>query len=114
MEKENKIYFRHIVFHCYKKGEKSNKIFQKLNRVYNDKAHSYTFVKKWLTRFKTGQTEFQDEPRSGRPKQEMTKKNKQLISKTIEDNPRVGKSYLEKLTGIPATTLKNFINNDLV
>ena len=31
----------------------------------------------------------------------------------IEENPRLGKRHLEKIIGIPATTLKNYINKVL-
>ena len=41
------------------------------------------------------------------------RKNKKIIRKTIEENPRVGKRYLENITGIPATTLNNYLNNVL-
>lgn len=48
-------------------GESATEIFEKLHKVYGDSTPSYSTVSRWVTEFKCGRKNVEDEPRPGRP-----------------------------------------------
>jgi [histone H3]-lysine36 N-dimethyltransferase SETMAR len=103
--------FRVLFLFFFKKGYNVKKTHSELAEVFGDVTPSISTIHKWFANFISGNFNLQDEHRSGRPKDIPTEKNIKLLNEAIINNPRIGKRRLEQLTGIPMTTLKNFINN---
>ena len=103
--------FRVLFLFFFKKGLNVNETKSELVEVFGDKTPSTKTIYKWFQRFNAGHFILEDEPKSGRNSDTPTKKNIEIIKKEIKINPRIGKKKLEEITGIPATTLKRFINN---
>ena len=83
MEPEN---YRAIIKHLHLSGLNPLKIHQILQNQYGDSSPSYSTVKNWAARFKTGHESLVVEPRPGRP-QTAASPNKltQIVAKYASD-----------------------------
>jgi histone-lysine N-methyltransferase SETMAR len=84
-----------------------------LMNVYGNSAYSLVTIRRWVARFKAGQSELEDQPRSGRPITETSKANIDLIESLIDTNPRISYSYLEEFTSLSRGTLMRIIKDQL-
>ena len=66
MRVENHIHIRHIMLYHFEKGHKSAEAFRDLNELFGDGTISWSQVKKWFQRFKSGDTSLEDEEGRGR------------------------------------------------
>ena len=57
-------------------------------------------VRKWVKRFKDGNTSIQDEPRSGRPRTASTELNKERVDEIIQDDRHVTVDTIARTLGI--------------
>ena len=108
-----KIFFRSIVFNYYKAWLKVINIHKTLQEIYENKCPSYSFVKKWNSRFMCGQTTFEDDPKSGRPMISEEGKYHQKITKLIEQDRYISIKEIACILGFSNTKTKNIINGNL-
>ena len=72
-----------------KAGFKPIECWRHLRQVFNDETMSQTQVRVWWKRFKGGQEETKDNPKSGRPRSSRTRTNAQRIQNLVSaDNRR--------------------------
>ncbi|XP_043258028.1 histone-lysine N-methyltransferase SETMAR-like [Colletes gigas] len=62
-----KVHFRHLMYFYYKKGKNAVQVAKKICAVYGGDAVSDRTVREWFAKFKDGDFNLEDRPRSGRP-----------------------------------------------
>ena len=71
-----------------------------LQRVYGDVCTGASSVRRWVKHFKDGNTSFQDQPRSGRPRTVSTEPNKKRVDEIIKEDRRVTLDAIATKLGI--------------
>ena len=59
--------FRHIFLHYFRKGKNAVQARKKQYDVYGEKSLAERQCQNWFARFRSGDFDFKDAPRSGRP-----------------------------------------------
>ena len=77
-------HFRHILLYYFRKGKNAMHARKKLYDVYGEKSLTERQYQKWFARFHSGDFDFKDAPRSGRP----TEVDDDKIKAMIENNRR--------------------------
>lgn len=77
------VHFRHILLFYFRKGKNARQACRKLRKVYGDYALQERQCQRWFTKFRAGDFDLNDAPRSGRP----TKVDDNKIKALIESNP---------------------------
>ena len=113
MIKQNKIYFRSLILNYYKQNMTALKIFNKLKTDYKQESPSYSFVKKWRSRFVSGVFNLEDGPKPGRPKINEEGKYDSVILKLINNDPSVSINELAKCLSFSKTKTRNYIKANL-
>ncbi|XP_040848815.1 pumilio homolog 2 isoform X8 [Ochotona curzoniae] len=72
-----------------KLGWKNGEIIDALRKVYGDSAPKKSAVYKWITRFKKGRDNVEDEARSGRPSTSICEEKINLVRALIEEDRRL-------------------------
>ncbi|XP_069925508.1 pumilio homolog 2 isoform X10 [Oryctolagus cuniculus] len=72
-----------------KLGWKNGEIIDALRKVYGDSAPKKSAVYKWITRFKKGRDNVEDEARSGRPSTSICEEKISLVRALIEEDRRL-------------------------
>ena len=75
-------YFRHILLYYYRKGKNAVQALKKLYDVYGEKSSTERQCQNWFARFRSGDFDLKDAPRSGRP----TEVDDDKIKAMIENN----------------------------
>ena len=68
MKNSEKLYYRTLVLHSYRKGFSPKQIEQELSKTYSNSPPSKRFIYKWIALFKIGISSLEDNKKSGRPK----------------------------------------------
>jgi len=63
----NNVYFRCISLFYFRKGKNASQTFKEICAVYGENAVSERVCRKWFQKFRCGDIDLQDAPRSGRP-----------------------------------------------
>lgn len=63
----NKEHYRHILLYYFKKGKRAAEAHKKICRVCGDDALTERVCQKWFAKFRSGDFDINDAPRSGRP-----------------------------------------------
>ncbi len=72
-----------------KLGWKNGEIIDALGKVYGDNAPKKSAVYKWITRFKNGRDDVEDDARSGRPSTSVCEKKIDAVRALIEEDRRL-------------------------
>jgi transposase len=83
MDNKN-VHFRHIMLFTLKKGKNAMQTQEKICAVYGEDAVNERTCRKWLARFRAGNFDLDEAPRSGRP----VEVDDYQIKTLIENNPR--------------------------
>ncbi|GFV88763.1 histone-lysine N-methyltransferase SETMAR [Trichonephila clavipes] len=67
MRVENRSHIRHIMLYYFEKGWEAAQSFHDLNELFGKGTISESQCRKWLARFKSGDTSLEDKPGRGRP-----------------------------------------------
>ncbi|CAK9820034.1 Histone-lysine N-methyltransferase SETMAR [Anthophora quadrimaculata] len=93
MENE-KLHFRHIMLYEFRKGVSVSIATKNIQDVYLDRAPALRTVKNWFGRFRKGDFNLDDKPRSGRP----SGVDDNIVRALVENNTRITtKEIAEKL-----------------
>ena len=60
-------YFRHLLFFAFHRGQKAAEAARDICMVYGEGVIGESTAKKWFTKFKNGNFDIDNTPRSGRP-----------------------------------------------
>ncbi|XP_077291831.1 histone-lysine N-methyltransferase SETMAR-like [Arctopsyche grandis] len=93
MENE-KIHLRHVMLYEFRKGVSVGTAQKNIQEVYLDHAPALRTVKKWFCKFRNGDFNMEDQPRSGRP----SVIDDDIVSDLVKNNPRITtKEIAEKM-----------------
>ncbi|XP_025263217.1 histone-lysine N-methyltransferase SETMAR-like [Camponotus floridanus] len=84
MENE-KVHLRHVMLYEFRKGVSVGTAQKNIQSVYLDRAPALRTVKKWFGRFRNGDFNMEDQPRSGRP----SGIDDDIVCALVEKNPRI-------------------------
>jgi [histone H3]-lysine36 N-dimethyltransferase SETMAR len=96
---------RHILLFCFKKGQKCAKTLKKVCAVYGEMALSISTVKRWFSRFRSGNFDIKDESRSGRP---ITKEIDEIL-KLIHEDRHISTRHIAKELNIGNATVWRYL-----
>lgn len=99
----NKVHFRHIILYSYRQNLSAAETHRRICAVYGDSALNESTVRKWFARFKAGNMDLEDEPRSGRPQIDTS----DHVIELVTSNPSLTISELELMTGLSHGTVWN-------
>ncbi|KOX75171.1 Histone-lysine N-methyltransferase SETMAR [Melipona quadrifasciata] len=95
-----KMHLRHVMLHCFKKGNSAKDTTGEIFTVYGSGATTIRTVGNWFKKFRAGNFELKDEDRSGRPATTDT----DIIKTVLTENPRYSVCEIVDATNIPKTT----------
>ena len=78
-----------VIEFLFNEGIAAKQISDRLKNIYKESALSHATVKQWLDHFKSGRTDINDKPRSGRPASAVTEVNKKRVDEMIRSDRRV-------------------------
>ncbi|KOX74680.1 Histone-lysine N-methyltransferase SETMAR [Melipona quadrifasciata] len=96
-----KMHLRHVMLHCFKKGNSAKDTADEIFTVYGSGATTIRTVGNWFKKFRAGNFELKDEDRSGRPATTDT----DIIKTVLTENPRYSVLEIVDATNIPKTTV---------
>ncbi|EZA53808.1 Histone-lysine N-methyltransferase SETMAR [Ooceraea biroi] len=84
----NNVHYRHILLYYFKKSKRAAKAHKKICRVYGDDALTERVCQKWFAKFRSGDFDVNDAPRSGRPIEIDSSNVKAIIDKNPSQSVR--------------------------
>ena len=81
-------HFRHILLYYFRKGKNAVQARKNLYDVYGEKLLTERQCKNWFARFRSGDFDLKDTPRSGRPTQVEDDKIKAMIENNRRSTTR--------------------------
>ena len=81
-------YFRHILLNYFRKGKNAVQARKKLIDVYGEKSLTGRQCRNWFARFRSGDFDLKDGPRSGRPSEVDNDKIKAMIENNRRSTTR--------------------------
>lgn len=109
---EKNVYRAYILVR-QKMGKPPMEIFNDLKLAYQEDAPSYMTVCRWVTRFKDGSDDIEDEERPGRPITATTPSDIKAIADLIESNPYINFEEMEAETSISRGSIFTIIHDHL-
>lgn len=79
------MHLRHVMLYEFRKGVSVGIAQKNIQTVYLDRAPALRTVKKWFGRFRNGDFNMEDQPRSGRP----SGIDDDIVHALVERNPRI-------------------------
>lgn len=104
---------RHVIRFLYRKGTDVKQIHQQLEEVYSDSAYSERQVFRWVSAFKCGKNDIEDESRSGRPKSATSLEVVQIVEKLVMSDRRKKVRELANEVGIDVHSVWDILHRDL-
>ena len=92
MSQENQRYY---IFVSWKNGGDATKIHEELVNAEGEHALSLSTVRRWVTKFKDGETQVDDRHRSGRPREAVTQEKIAKVQELITNDPHITTQILE-------------------
>lgn len=96
----NEEHLRHCILYEFQKGNKATTATANINEVYPD-ALNIRKVQRWFSKFKSGNFDLKDAPRSGRP----SDVDDNIIRTIIEEDPRQTVDEIAEKSGIDRVTI---------
>lgn len=110
MSEENQRYY---IFVSWKNGREAVKIHEELVNAEGEQALTLSTVRRWIAKFKGGETDIHDKPRSGRPREAVTPENIAKVSELVSNDPHITTRDLEAETGVSQVRIVHILNNEL-
>lgn len=104
---------RAIVYFLWKRGIKAADIVRQLESVFGASALQKTAVYKWIERFKGGRESLEDDDRSGRPAEAITKANINAVEEVVMNDRRVTIAEIEAQVGISEKSIRRILHDHL-
>lgn len=98
---------------CVYLNESAVSIHNKLLLAHGESAYSYSAVVWWVSNFKAGRSNVEDDPRCGAPISKTNSHNVKLVESLIEENRRITYDILEAQTSLSRGTLERIIHDHL-
>ena len=110
MSQENQRYY---IFVSWKNGRDATKIHEELVNAEGEHALSLSTVRRWVAKFKDGETQVDDRPRSGRPREAVTQEKIAKVQELITNDPHITTQILEDEVGISHDRIVYILHNEL-
>jgi len=110
MSQENQRYY---IFVSWKNGRDATKIHEELVNAEGEHALSLSTVRRWVAKFKDGETQVDDRPRSGRPREAVTQEKIAKVQELITNDPHITTQILEDEIGISHDRIVYILHNEL-
>ena len=94
----------------YDDGLKVDEIEQKLINHFANDVYKMSTIKKLITRFRWGKDDYEDEPRSGRPKDDQIEHN---IKKMIDDDPLLSSRSISLTLNVSDWLVRDRLHNSI-
>ena len=101
---------RYILQFLYRAGNSNKEIHESLKRIYGKDAYSASAVQYWTQQFKLGRKSVEDEPRSGRPRDDVYRT---IIQNEVEEDPYCSIRLIAKKTKIAISTVFQIMTQEL-
>lgn len=95
-------HIRHVLFHYFRKGKKAVEAHRKICAVYGDDSLKLRQCQNWFSKFRSGDFNLKDAPRSGRPIEvdgdkikALVESNRRLTTREIAETLNISKSSVE-------------------
>jgi len=98
---------------CFKAGKSATETLQMVNAAYGNQAPSRSNVFRWYGRFRDGQEDVEDDPRSGRPTVCCNDNNVKKISQLLLQNCHLSLRMLADEVNIDEDTVRKIVVEDL-
>ncbi|GBN44030.1 hypothetical protein AVEN_61212-1 [Araneus ventricosus] len=98
---------------CFKLGKTATETHEVLVKVYGADAVSEKCVFEWFKRFRDGEEDFKDEPRSGRPPTSTTPDNIERARRMLADDRRLSLRMTAEELKISLDSVSNIIHEHL-
>jgi hypothetical protein len=105
--------FRVMIFYDFKRGISFTESHENLTKAFGDHAVSLHTVRRWYDEFQHGRASFEDEPRSGRPREVVTAENVERVRQLIKDQRNITYEEIEETLGIGAAAVKTILHEHL-
>lgn len=86
---DGKLKQRAVIEFLAKEGCSAVDIHTRLKNVYGESVVDISNVRRWVKKFREGETEINDKPRSGRPSTSVTNDNRQRVDELIRGDRRI-------------------------
>ena len=77
-------HFRVMMFYDFKRGLTFAESHENLTKAFGDGAISLNTVRRWYDEFHHGRASFEDDPRSGRPREMVTPENVERVRRLVD------------------------------
>ena len=112
-KKMDKLEYRAVIKHFFKKGFTTKQIKEELDLVHGDSAPCFATVHNWVRRFKAGQESLEDDPDVGRPKTAVTDESINLVEKIVLSDRRLKVKEIAEVSGLSYGTIFNILHDHL-
>lgn len=92
---DGKLKQRVVIEFLTKEGCSAAEIHMRLKNVYGDSVIDVSNVRRWVKKFREGETEIEDKPRCGRPSTSVNVENEELVDDMIRGNRRITIAEIE-------------------
>ena len=94
-------------------GQSPSNIHERMTAVYGDSVLSRTMVFEWARRFKDGQLNIEDRPRSRRPISATDEKKIKVVGNLVVEDRRITIQEIPEIPGISSSNVRGILHGDL-
>lgn len=109
----SRTHFRVMIFYDFKRGLEFTDSHENLVKAFGDDAPSLRTVRRWFAEFKHGRQSFEDEPRSGRPREAVTPENVQRVRALIKEQRNVTSLEIQNILDIGSAAVDSILHDHL-
>jgi histone-lysine N-methyltransferase SETMAR len=107
------VHLRSVMKFLFLQGKSAKDIHTEMSQTLGENSPSYSTVKFWVARFKTGHFNVEDEPRSGRPTTASDAATSQAVHDLILEDRRISGKMIAQILGISRERVTFIIHNIL-
>src|SRR4051812_27327354 len=97
--------FRVMMFYDLKRELTYEQSHRNLVNAFDKEAPALSTVSKWFREFSRGRDHFEDDPRSGRPKETVTPENIRVVKQLIKEHRNITYHEIQETLGVGASTV---------
>ena len=111
--KMDRVEYRAVIRFLLLEGENATNIHKRLSNVCGKSSPSYSTVASWVSEFKRGRKDLNDEPRAGRPVSQSTAENVDKVHQLVLENRKISIECIVQETGLSTGTVHTILHEHL-